>query len=159
MTLIDPPPNRRKFVHEWDETRYTYDKAEYWLHYRRMPSRAKPYVERLRKLVAERDPNHEVILGARIRALIADFDDDLDAEIAYTRRVIDMSARFIQAGPPTTIGPTWSDIRDDLELLALLYADYNQQKEALDTVEEIAKFCFQHGLRFNKAELRRRILS
>jgi hypothetical protein len=127
--VIKPTGTRRRFNGVWDQIEYLYDKAAYWLDYRKERARAAPYVRRLKPLVTEADPRHEAILGAACRALLADFEGDLTQEISFTKQKLQLLEQSLE-GREERLGYDWNDIVDDYDVLAALYEENGQLTDA-----------------------------
>ena len=152
------PRTRRSFVHAWDEIDYLEHKAAYWLHVRHSRSRAKRFVERLRAMIEATDPNHEVILGAQVRALIADYDGDLEGEIRHTSYEVNLLRRLCEIDVDRRGGRVdWTNVRDAMQLLALLYSENGQNDMAMKTLRSCQRLCKPRGIPFDARNLKRRI--
>src|SRR5438067_2514311 len=88
------PPLRRKFAGAWDEIRYLYDKLLYWLYQREEAGKARPYAERLERLLAKADPDQQTILGAESRSLIHEVRGDYRNAIKHREREIRLIRRL-----------------------------------------------------------------
>jgi aminopeptidase N len=123
--MMKPTATRRRFSGVWDQMDYLYDKAAYWLHYRKERGHAARYIRRLKPLVEKADPGHEAILGAACRALLADFEGDLSKEIYFTKHKLQLLEHLLN-GHEERLGYDWNDVIDEYEVLAALYEEDGQ---------------------------------
>src|SRR5439155_519509 len=89
-----PPGDRRKFADEWDEIGYLYDKLLYWLYGRADARKARPFVERLEKLLPKVDPEHEGIFGEECWSLLYEAKGNLPKAIDYRKNEIRLIRRL-----------------------------------------------------------------
>lgn len=85
-----PPPHRRKFANEGDEIEYLYDKLLYWLHVRHEADKARPYAERLAKVLPKADPKNKAILGQECWSLVYEVRGNQPAAIKHREKEIDL---------------------------------------------------------------------
>ena len=155
--MLNPLPNRRKFVHAWDEIDYLYMKAAYWAHHRDQRRRAVRFLPRLKRLISRNDPKHEALLGLECMALIADVEGDLDCEIEWTKRLINRIQHGFKIMSKKQLGRSWADVRDELEILSCLYVENGQMDRAMATVKKCEILCKKHKIPFD-AEAERKYL-
>ena len=159
-----PPPDRRKFAGTWDEIEYLYHKLLYWLYQRADPEKSRPYAERLERLLSQSDPNHEAILGEECRSLVSEAKGDLRGAIKHRENEINLIRRLHQIayGAPHQdallkgYGP--KDLSDHLDLLATLYHDSGDLRNAISTLVESKRYCQKHGIRFDGEDVLREYL-
>jgi tetratricopeptide (TPR) repeat protein len=161
---VKPPPDRRKFADEWDEIRYLYDKLLYWLYQREDVGKARPYAERLERLLRKADPDHKSILGEECWSLVYEVKGDLQKAIEHRKHEIDLIRRFhklSQNSPHKGFllrDYGYGDLSDRLDLLATLYHDAGQLNKAIETLQQSKELCDSHGIRFDGEELLREYL-
>jgi hypothetical protein len=161
---IKPPPPRRKFAGPWDEIRYLYDKLLYWLYQREAAGKARPYAERLERLLARADPDQQAILGAECRSLIYETKGDYPNAIRQREREIRLIRRLQELArndPNETFilnGYGYSDLSDRLDLLATLYHGSGKLDDAIGTLTQSRQLCKTHGVKFDGNDLLREYL-
>jgi hypothetical protein len=154
-----PPPQRRKFANDWDEINYLYDKVLYWLYQREAPAKARPFAERLERLLAKADPDHEAIFGEECRSLIEETKGDLGRAIEHRENEVRLIRRLheISRGTPgeqaALRGYGYDDLSDRLDLLAVLYHDSGNLDKALSTLRQSQRLCQAHGIPFDGEDL------
>ena len=153
MTSI---PNRNKFSGLADEADYLYDKAGFWMYERDDYRRAERFVKRLKKILATWNIDSNLVPYAEAKALIADFDGDIRGEIRYTKQKIGLLLRLLCISPKID-AYDWSDVLDEMEILALLLEENAQRVEALKMVDECKAFARQHKLKFDEGKVRKQI--
>src|SRR5438105_3257246 len=145
-----PPASRRKFVSQWDEICYLYDKLLYWLYGREDVSKARPYAERLEQLLAKVDPNHDAILGEECWSLVYERKGDLRKAIEFRKHEIRLMRRLqaISRNTPSEAyalqGRGYDDLSDRLDLLAVLYHRNGDLDKALNTLYESKRLAKKH---------------
>jgi hypothetical protein len=143
-----------KFAHDWDEIEYLRDKLLYWLYRREDSQKARPYAERLERLLTKADPDHEAILGEECWSLIHETRKEFPKAIKSRRNEIDLIRRLhdICRNQPyeksALSGYEYPDWRDRLDLLASLYHDSGDLGAAVRTLQESKEFCKRHGIPF-----------
>jgi hypothetical protein len=154
-----PPPQRRKFANDWDEIQYLYDKLLYWLYQREVPAKARPFAERLERLLARADPDHEAIFGQECRSLVHETKGDLRRAIEHRENEVRLIRRLheISRGTPgeqaALRGYGYDDLSDRLDLLAVLYHDSGSLDKALNTLRQSQRLCQSHGIPFDGEDL------
>jgi hypothetical protein len=159
-----PPPDRRKFTSEGDEVGYLYDKLLYWLYQRANPPRARPYAQRMERILERTDPRQETIFGQECRSLAREAAGDLPGAIDHRENEIRLIRRLheISRGKPHErfalkgYGP--DDLSDRLDLLATLYRDSGNLDKAIEVLRESQKLCQSNGVRFDGEDLLREYL-
>ena len=144
-------PNRKKFIHSWDEVYYLSYKSEYWINYCRKRSRASPFINRLKILLKNRDRERQVILAVRTRALIANFENRIHDEIKHTRRGIDLLLYFFTLSKEC-YGYSWEDVKYELQILILLLISKRRVSSAKKSIQECRNVCKRRGFDFNSSE-------
>jgi hypothetical protein len=154
-----PPPDRRKFASDADELSYLYQKLLYWLYQRDDSRKARPYAERLERLLKKVDPEHEAIIGAECRSLIAESRSDLQNAIKHRQREIRLINRLYElarreSNPEFMLQEYGYDaLCDRLDLMATLYHDSGNLDKAIATLQKSKKLCETHGIKFDGADL------
>jgi hypothetical protein len=157
-------PYRRNFANRWDEIRHLYQKLLYWLYQRGDAGKARPYAERLARLLAEADPGHEAIFGEECRSLVCEAKGDLAKAIKHRENEIRLIRRLheISRGKPyeefALEGYGSADLSDRLDLLATLYHDSGDLDRAISTLRESKRYCQGHGIRFDGEDILREYL-
>jgi tetratricopeptide (TPR) repeat protein len=150
-----PPLKRRKFVSHWDEIGYLYDKLLYWLYEREDAGKARPYAERLERLLRKADPAHEAIFGEECRSLACESKGDFLRAIEHRENEIRLIRRLheISRKPPwddlTLKDYGYDDLSDRLDLLATLYHDSGSLNKAIAMLRESKRLCETHGIKFD----------
>ena len=159
-----PPLTRRKFAGHWDEIDYLYHKLLYWFYECGDRRQAKPYGDRLERLLDEFCPDDHVIVPEECRSLICEVRGDLPGAIKHREneiRLIKRLHRISQNTPSRNFALSqydYSDLSDRLDLLATLYHEAAKPKRALRTLEESKHLCTTHGLMFAGQGLMRECL-
>jgi len=152
-------PRRRKFGGAWDEIGYLYDKLLYWFYGRENPRRARPFADRLEKLLRKADPEHDSIFGEECWSLIYELKGNLSKAIRYRENEIRLMKRghALSRGTPAEefilrcCG--YDDLSDRLDLLAMLYHQNGDLDKAIRILEESKQLCKGHGIEFDGADL------
>jgi hypothetical protein len=155
----DPPPNKRKFPAEWDEIGYLYDKLLYWLYQRADVGKARPFAERLERLLSRVASNHEAIFGEECWSLVYEAKRDYPKAIEHRENEIRLIRRLhnIAADAPhkelVLRDYGYGDLSDRLDLLATLYHDSGDSGKALTILHESRQVCENSGIKFDGEEL------
>jgi tetratricopeptide (TPR) repeat protein len=155
----NPPPDRRKFADAWDEVSYLYDKLLFWLYQRQDPRRARPYAERLAKLLPTVAPQHDAIFGEECWSLVFEATGDLANAIRHRENEIRLIRHLhaISQNAPhlrlATQGYGYGDLSDRLDLLAVLYHDSGNLEKAIRTLQESNQLCEKHGIPFDGKDI------
>src|SRR5438093_7196503 len=83
-----PPPTRRAFADPRDELDYLYHKLLYWFYERGDARKARPFAERLRRLLRVASPGNNAIFGEECRSLIDEVKGDRRSAIAHRENEI-----------------------------------------------------------------------
>jgi tetratricopeptide (TPR) repeat protein len=149
------PPDRRKFATTWDEIGYLYDKLLYWLYQRQEVERARPYAERLERLLPTADARHEAIRGEECWSLVYETKGDVHKAIKHRLneiRLIRRLHRISRHAPNERVmlkAYGYDDLSDRLDLLAVLYHNSGDSESALRSLQESRQLCKQHGIKFD----------
>ncbi len=161
---VKPPPPRRKFASAWDEIGYLRDKLLYWLYQRQDRGRARPYAERLERLLRKADASQESILGQECRSLIRETSGDLRGAIEHRKKEIELIRRLHDVSRNTPAEQFlladygFDALADRLDLLAVLYHDAGQLDKAIGALRESEQIAKAHGVRFDGEDLLREYL-
>jgi hypothetical protein len=155
------PLTRRNFAGQWDEIDYLYHKLLYWFYERKDRRRAKPFCNRLERLLSEFCTDDHVIVPEECRSLICEIREDLPGAIKHREneiRLIKRLHRISKNTPSHNFALSqydYSDLSDRLDLLATLYHEAGKPKRAIRTLEESKKLCATHSIKFAGQELMR----
>src|SRR6516225_2732871 len=147
-----PPPDRRKFADAWDEVGYLYDKLLFWLYQRQHARKARPFAERLGKLLPTVAPQHDAIFSEECWSLVFEANGDLPSAIQHREnetRLIRHLHAITQNAPHlrlATKGYGYDDLSHRLDLLAVLYHDSGNLGKAIRTLQESKQLCEKHGI-------------
>lgn len=154
-----PPLKHRKFANDWDEIEYLYQKLLYWLYERDEAGKAVPYSERLERVLAVADPNHQSILGEECWSLIYETKGDIakaiehrENEIRLMRRLHDITLDSAKNSLALE-GRDHGDLSDRLDLLATLYYGVGDLDKAISLLRESKELCESHGSRFDGEDI------
>jgi hypothetical protein len=156
-----PPLDRHEFANEWDEIGYLYDKLLYWLYQRADAGKARPYAERLERLLAKADPDHDAIFGEECWSLVNEATGNLRKAIQHRKKAISLIRKLhrMASGKPyehiALKGYGYDDLSDRMGLLAMLYHDSGDLDNAIGTLEESKQLCKKHGIKFDSEAILR----
>jgi hypothetical protein len=154
-----PPPVRRKFATEWEEIGYLYDKLLYWLYRRADEGRARPYADRLERILRKVDPGQEAIFGEECRSLAREAKKDFPGAIEHRENEIRLIQRLHKASRGMPYEKAMlddyghDDLSDRLDLLATLYHATGDLAKAIKLLKESKKLCARHGVPFDGEDL------
>jgi hypothetical protein len=157
----EPPPDRRKFAHAWDEIGYLHDKLLYWLYHRGNVAKSRHYAARLAPLLSSVTSDHEAIFGEECWSLVYETKGDLPKAIVHRENEIRLIRRLYEISSGTRHEEValnsygYADLRDRLDLLAVLYHDSGHLEKALNTLRESRQLCRRHGVKFDAATILR----
>jgi hypothetical protein len=151
-----PFPNRRKFSGLWEEIKYLYFKAGYWMYERGKRRRATSFVRRLKDILINQFVSDDAILAVEAKGLIADFEGNKKREIHFKKLEIQLLTK-LSSQPPRIRGYDWSRVLSEMSLLATLFEEDGQRAKALKQIEECKAFARRHRLKFHDGEARRLI--
>ncbi|MBI3468626.1 MAG: hypothetical protein HY000_36960 [Planctomycetes bacterium] len=155
------PTGRRKFVDEWDEIGYLYDKLLFWLYQRQDKGKARSYADRLEPLLRKAAPDHQAIRGEECWSLIYESRGNLRKAVQHRENEIRLIHRLHEAAhdsPHSEVllrGYGFADLSDRLDLLATLYHDSGDLDRAIETLDESRRLCDAHGIDFDGEDLLR----
>lgn len=155
----DPPPARRKFTSIRDKAEYLYDNLLYWLYEREEPNRARPFAERLARMLSEEAAGEEAIFPEGCWSLICEARRDIIGAIRHRENEIRLMERLheISDNSPTREGILkiygYDDLSDRLDLLALLYREAGNLDRAIEALEKSKRLCEMHGIRFDGEDI------
>lgn len=154
-----PPLKPRRFASDWAEVEYLYDKLLYWLYERESLGKARPYAERLRRLLPKVDPRHESIFGEECWSLVYESKRDVskaiehrENEIRRMRRLHEVSHQAAN-GNIELEGRGYEALSDRLDLLASLYHDSGDLDRAIAILQESKQVCAEHRLDFDGSDM------
>ena len=111
-------------------------------------AKAAPLALRLLRALDRLDPKAKSLPGNEYRAVIAEVDGDYPSAVAYRVRELRMLDRLARSGQLPTVGLTWSDLADRLDLLAIAYQNAGQLDRAWAAIERSERLCTEHDLEF-----------
>jgi len=159
-----PPPDRRKFTDARDEAEYLYHKLLYWLYEREDAARARTFAERLAKLLTRAAASEGSIFPQECWSLICEARGDLTGAINHRENEVRLIKRLheISRGGPQREDILrlhgYEDLRDRLELLAVLYHDSGRLDRAIEALQESERLAEERGMRFDGRHLLREYL-
>lgn len=154
-----PPIQRSRFANDWGEVDYLYHKLLYWLYERQSARKARPYAERLQRLLPKLDPNHEAILGEECWSLVYETKQNLPRAIEHRENEIRLMRRLHEISPQpinksvVLEGRGYEDLSDRLDLLAGLYHDNGDLDRAINALQESKQLCEQQCLEFDGGDM------
>jgi DNA polymerase III delta prime subunit len=157
--IAESPRSRRKFAHERDEIDYLYGKLLYWFYEREDSRKARPFADRLERLLKRTAPHQEAIFAAECWSLIYELRGDPLKAIRHRENEVRSIKRLHEiAGKTSNRGFVlsrygYSDLSDRLDLLAILYHDNGDLDRAIQTLQESRQLCQQHGIVFDGQDL------
>lgn len=110
------------------------------------------YARSLKTLLETTPESQEAILGQNALALLAELQDDLPAAIKHRETVVEMLRRLLE-GSDRMKDLDWSDVTDQLTLIALLYDRSGDTNRALRILAESRKLCLRHHIQFDDDDL------
>jgi tetratricopeptide (TPR) repeat protein len=153
--------HRRKSADISAQLSRLYDRLVYWLYERQDGQRARAVADRLQQLLASNDTRVGSILAEECRALIHETKGDLKNAIKHRKNEIRLIRR-LQAAAQKTADEDFvlqqyshADLKDRLDLLAMLYHDIGDLDHAAATLQEAKELCENHGIKFNGVALLR----
>jgi len=162
---LKPPPIRYKFANEWDELEYLYHKLLYWLYEREDARKARPYADRLKRLLPKADPNHQAIFGEECWSLVYETKGDLRKAIEHRKNEIRLIRRLHEISRNAPYEDLilkdygYDDLSDRLDLLAVLYQQSGHLDQAMDTLIESKQLCQERGIKFDGGDILKQIQS
>jgi hypothetical protein len=158
------PPTHRKFATVWEEVEYLRQKLLYWYYGQGAPAKARPYGQRLKRLLKKADAKGDSILGQECRALVCELENDYAGAIRHRENEIRKIRRLHALTPKedwdwVCAGYDFSDLSDRLDLLAMLYDGIGQTQRAIRILRESKALCARHGIPFDGKELLEELLN
>ncbi|MGH7192750.1 MAG: hypothetical protein ACREJM_04350, partial [Candidatus Saccharimonadales bacterium] len=150
-----PRIQRGRFTSDWREVDYLYHKLLYWLYERQSVQKARPYAERLERLLPKLDPHHEAILSVECWSLVYETKRDLRRAIEYRENEIRLMHRLHEISPQPIDkcvlleGRRYQDLSDRLDLLASLYHEEGDIQHAIAVLRESKQLCAEQRLKFD----------
>jgi hypothetical protein len=154
-----PPLKRRRFANDWDEIGYLYDKLLYWLYERGDAGKARPYAQRLERLLRKADPAHEAIFGEECWSLVYETKGDFPKAIERRENEIRLIRRLHEIAHNTPHQDLvlkdygYDDLSDRLDLLATLHHDSGSLNKAITILKESKRLCDAHGIKFDGEDI------
>ncbi len=153
------PISRRKFASGWDEVQYLRLKLLYWLYERESLRKARAFGGRLERLLDAISPDESAILAEECRSLLWEARGDLSKAILHRENEVRLMRRLHEVSQ----GKSWEYIArhgrgydalsDRLDLLAVLYHDSGDRRQALALLRESKRLCVAHGIAFDGEDL------
>jgi hypothetical protein len=134
-----------------------YDRLVYWLHERQDARRARNFARRLAQVLAKLGPEAGTIFGEECQSLIHEANGELPKAIEHREEEMRLIRRLheLAQGPDAAradyiLGQyNCADLRDRLELLAILYHDSGDLDKALGLLEAAKQLCLERGIPFD----------
>jgi hypothetical protein len=151
----EPPPHRRKFADARDEMEYLYYKLLYWLYQRADATRARPYADRLQRLLRKADAKQESIFGQECRSLVSETKGDRAEAIAHGVKEISLIRRLHEISEDSPGKDLvfkhygYNDLSDRLDLLARLYHQDGHLDRAIAILKDSKQMCVERGIPFD----------
>jgi hypothetical protein len=129
------------------------------LYERRNPNRARVIANRLHRSLSSFSTQPESIFVEECRSLIAETQSDLPNAIRHRKNEIELIRRLHEISRNTASQDfvfgqyDYTDLRDRLTLLAMLYHDAGDIHEAIATLEESKRLCADHTMKFEDDDL------
>ena len=89
--------------------------------------------------------------------MLADYEQNLPEEIRLTKKAVEQLINLLGKEWPDMPGYDWEDVRNELEILALLYSEDDQEDSAMGVLRECRDICRERGIPFDEDDLRNRI--
>jgi tetratricopeptide (TPR) repeat protein len=143
-----------------------YDRLVGCLYERQNAARARRYAKRLKQLVKAFDPNAESAYAQECLSLTFEAEGDREQAIRHRKNEIALIRRLheLAHGPDAAhtdyiLGQySYADLRDRLELLAMLYHDNGDINNAINMLEEAKELSLDHGIPFDSEDLIRQYM-
>jgi hypothetical protein len=148
------PTGRRESPQAAKRRGRLYDRLVYWLYERGDARRARPFADRLGRLLAAAGPETGAIFAEECRALVhetwgnwAKAVEHRQNEIRLIRRLRRLARKMADADAVFR-QYSYADLRDRLDLLAMLEHDGGNLDKAIRILKASEKMCKKHGLDF-----------
>jgi hypothetical protein len=138
-----------------------YERLVYWLYERQDARPALPIADRLARLLQTLSPKPESIFAEECRSLVHEARGELCEAIEHRKNEIRLIRRLHRAATNTPDADlasrlySYADICARLELLAMLYHDNGNSKDAVRTLQKCKRLCAAHGMAFEEEDLLR----
>jgi len=131
---------------------YYYYKILYWFYSRRNRSKAGKFCRSLEPVLKRVANKHEAIKGEECWSLLYEIRGNLDEAISYRRSEIRLVKRLQRIAPKSKeYGP--ADLADRWILLAMLYKESNDLRQAMRALKEAKRICAEERVKFGSADL------
>jgi tetratricopeptide (TPR) repeat protein len=130
-----------------------------WLYERRNVRRARVAANRMAKLLAQFNPAPESIFVEECRSLVYEARGDLAKAIKHRKNEIRLIRRLHKLAVKTEHADyifgqyDYDDLRERLDILAMLYREKGDLDKAIRTLKESRRFCRDHGIKFDCDDL------
>jgi hypothetical protein len=161
---LEPPAGSRKSPATSKKVGRLYDRLIYWLYQRGDPQRARPLADQLEQVLPTVGPETGAVFSEECRALIHEARGELARAIEHRENEVRLIRRLHRlarktASPDLVLAQyTPSDLRDRLDLLAMLYHDSGHLDQAIRLLKASGKLCTKHGISFAEDETLREYL-
>jgi hypothetical protein len=158
------PSDRRECTDASRQIGRIYDKLVYWLYQRHDERRAQPYADRLRLWLADCGSEVGSIFVEDCWSLIHQAKGDLAKAIKHRENEIRLMRRLHELAQNTAGANfvfrqySYADLRDELDLLAILYHDSGDLDKAISVLQKSKNLCQKHGIRFDGEDILREYL-
>src|SRR5436190_18750971 len=132
-------PDEGKLARTSNQISRLYDRLVYWLYERQDASRARSLASQMKNLLAK-NPKLESIFNCECSSLVHEASGDLDSAIKDRKKEIRLIRRLHQRaqnkpGASFVFGQyDYADLRDRLDLLAMLYHDRGDLDKGIRTL-------------------------
>src|SRR5262249_14653990 len=151
--------NRQKIADASDQMSRLYDSLVYWLYEREDARRARPFAHRLQQWLAKKGTQAGTIFAEECRSLIHEAKGDLKKAIKHREKEIRLIRRLHARARGTAQEDfvfqqySYADLKDGLEILAMLYHDVGDLAKAVAALHESKQLCENHGIEFDSEAL------
>ena len=149
-----PITDGAKSADTWEQISQMYDRLVYWLYERQDADRARSYADRLEKTLARNETEAGAIFAEECRSLIYEARGDGKQAIKHREKEIALIRR-LHARARNTLNEryvfrqySYADLRDRLEVLAMLYREQGDVDKAVATLQRAKHFCKKHRVSF-----------
>jgi len=164
-----PPKTRRKFVSDWDELSYLYDKIIFWFYGRQRRAYVRHrFCRNFEQLLKKLCPEPSAIKGEECRALLCEVREEWERAAEHRENEIRLIKRLQQAAEKETDeslknillqGYDMSDLSDRMDLLSIAYRHAGEPDRAVKMLHESRRLCNENGLEFDGQDILDDILS
>ncbi|HEY1066034.1 MAG TPA: hypothetical protein VGE52_07985 [Pirellulales bacterium] len=142
---------------DWDHADYLYHRILHWFYERGRKAAALPFVEPLEQLLDRLGDQHEPILAAGARSVIAEIRGDLPAAVEGRRREIELIEQVMLRRNREFGVILPEEISDRQEILARLLWQHGDRTGALQVLEQSREYCRRRNIPFAGEFLETRI--